>query len=222
MGKLKIVIKGVVRYIPFVGTGLLALGSVFLDRNWDKDQVTINKAFKRLITDKLPFWFLSFPEGTRFSEEKLKASQEFCKKKDLPVFNNVLYPRVKGLREAIKVLGQDLDAVYDLTACFNINPVPNVPIPDWYYLLFGGNKKVVIHVNIRRVPISQIPKESNDISKWIVDVFARKDKLIQHYKENGKLPGSIVHDPYTEKRRKRTELSIIRWLTTNIVVVVLL
>ena len=37
-----------------------------------------------------------FCEGTRFTEEKYKASVDFAKSKGLPVFKHHLYPRTRG------------------------------------------------------------------------------------------------------------------------------
>ena len=42
-----------------------------------------------------PFWLALFVEGTRFTQAKLLAAQEFAASAGLPVPRNVLIPRTK-------------------------------------------------------------------------------------------------------------------------------
>jgi hypothetical protein len=71
-------------------------GWPLLSRNWSDDVEKINKTFYNLKTRKLPFWLASHIEGTRLVPEKIRQSQEYAKKNDLPVTNHVLLPRKKG------------------------------------------------------------------------------------------------------------------------------
>lgn len=43
-----------------------------------------------------PFWLALFVEGTRFTEAKLQAAQEFAASAGLPKPTNVLIPRTKA------------------------------------------------------------------------------------------------------------------------------
>lgn len=43
----------------------------------------------------LPFWLALFVEGTRFTQAKLLAAQEYAASAGLPVPRNVLIPRTK-------------------------------------------------------------------------------------------------------------------------------
>jgi len=43
----------------------------------------------------LPFWLALFVEGTRFTQAKLLAAQEYATSTGLPVPRNVLIPRTK-------------------------------------------------------------------------------------------------------------------------------
>lgn len=42
-----------------------------------------------------PFWMALLPEGTRFTQAKLEASQEYASAAGLPIPRNVLIPRTK-------------------------------------------------------------------------------------------------------------------------------
>ena len=72
-------------------------GWPLLSRTWADDVEKINKTFHNLKTRKLPFWLASHIEGTRHVPEKVRQSQEYAKKHDLPVLTNVLLPRKKGI-----------------------------------------------------------------------------------------------------------------------------
>ena len=43
----------------------------------------------------MPFWVALFVEGTRFTQSKLIAAQEFATSRGMPVPKNVLVPRTK-------------------------------------------------------------------------------------------------------------------------------
>lgn len=55
----------------------------------------LQSGFKRLADFPIPFWLALFVEGTRFTEAKLQAAQEFAASRGLPVPRNVLLPRTK-------------------------------------------------------------------------------------------------------------------------------
>nr|GLL39997.1 1-acyl-sn-glycerol-3-phosphate acyltransferase 2-like [Ipomoea trifida] len=74
---------------------------LFLERSWAKDENTLKSGFQQLRDYPLPFWLALFVEGTRFTQAKLLAAQEYATSTGLPVPRNVLIPRTKVL-----VLGQ--------------------------------------------------------------------------------------------------------------------
>lgn len=43
----------------------------------------------------MPFWLALFVEGTRFTQAKLVAAQEYAASRGLPIPRNVLLPRTK-------------------------------------------------------------------------------------------------------------------------------
>lgn len=70
---------------------------IYLERNWEKDRETIAKGVENLQDFPDPMFLLIFAEGTRFSQEKYRASLEFAKQKgNLPILKHHLVPRTKG------------------------------------------------------------------------------------------------------------------------------
>ena len=81
------------RYVPTVGWSWAMNDYIFLERDWDKDKVTLTEGMNVLASHSRPFWLLLYPEGTRLSEQKLAQGQEFSKERGLPVLQHQLYPR---------------------------------------------------------------------------------------------------------------------------------
>jgi len=79
---------------------------------------------------------------------------------------------VQNLREFVPV-------VYDMTVTVS----KELPAPTMMRILKG--QPSVVHLHVRRVLMSDLPKEEEGISKWCHDAFELKDtRLDQHEKEN--------------------------------------
>lgn len=59
----------------------------------------LQSGFEHLKDFPRPFWLALFVEGTRFTQEKLLAAQEYAASAGLPVPRNVLVPRTKVIIE---------------------------------------------------------------------------------------------------------------------------
>lgn len=57
--------------------------------------LNLQSGLQRLSDFPRPFWLALFVEGTRFTEAKLKAAQEYAASSELPIPQNVLIPRTK-------------------------------------------------------------------------------------------------------------------------------
>jgi len=181
LGALKFFAKKSIAWVPGFGWGLFLLDSLLISRNWLADQSLINNTFAKLRSRRLPFWVVSFLEGTRLTPSKLKASQEYAKKKDLPHLNNVLLPRTKGFIATITSLRDEFDAVYDLTYAYEGNKTPTITdlamrrIPD-------------LHFYVRRYPISEMPTDEKGLADWCMRIWTEKDALIDEFKATGSFP----------------------------------
>lgn len=51
--------------------------------------------FENLTDFPMPFWLAVFVEGTRFTQAKLIAAQEYAIAMKLPIPRNILIPRTK-------------------------------------------------------------------------------------------------------------------------------
>ncbi|CAI0412679.1 unnamed protein product [Linum tenue] len=103
------------KWLPIIGWSMWFSDYVFLTRSWDKDESTLKSGFERLVDFPMPFWLAVFAEGTRFTQAKLEAAQEFAAAKGLPIPRNVLIPRTKGFVSAVTHLRAFVPAIYDCT-----------------------------------------------------------------------------------------------------------
>ena len=161
------------------------MGSVFLERNWEQDERKIKQAFDALKQRNLPFWLVSFPEGTRLTDQKLKQSHDWAKKKDLPFLNHVLSPRTKGFVATIKGMRDcpNLNALYDFTVVYQHGKV----ITPWFsdYVLRNGG---TVHVHMRRWKIETLPTNEAELEKFCNQIWLEKDKLIETLMKTGSFP----------------------------------
>lgn len=89
------------------------MGMLFINRNWQQDQIKINKMFARILDIQAPVWVASFLEGSRLTPSKLAASQKFMQGRGLPFLSNVMMPRTKGFIACVnKFRGSHVKHVY--------------------------------------------------------------------------------------------------------------
>lgn len=178
LADLKWFLKESLKYVPGVGWGLLFLDALFVKRDWNRDQGTIERTFSLLHRKKLPFWLVMFVEGTRITPGKLANAREFARKEGLPLPRHVLIPRPKGFLAALDGLGSQLNAVYDLTIGYPGG------IPSLLEFLRGHSPSV--HLDIRRFPRSRLPAGKEELASWLRVRFEEKDRLLEKFARDGR------------------------------------
>jgi 1-acyl-sn-glycerol-3-phosphate acyltransferase len=174
---LKWFVKDILKFVPLVGWGLWFLNSIFLKRNWTKDRSSIESTFHAVKTHRIPIWLVTFLEGTRLTPVKLKKSQEYAKSLGIQPLQNVLIPRTKGFVASMQGLEGHLTAVYDITLGYT-GAVPSL----WDVTL--GNVSPV-HVKLKRYDFESLPKGEEELSKWALNLFEKKDEELTFFKKNG-------------------------------------
>lgn len=173
LGDMKWFVKDVIKFFPGVGWGMLFLDCIFLKRNWDQDATNIKNTFSKFRTKNIPLWLLSFPEGTRLTPKKLKMAQDFARKASHPEPRHVLIPRTRGFVASVSGLRTHLDAVYDVTVIYPEGA------PTMGVFLGQTNKK--IHIHVRRYAIDDVPQDTEQLSKWLIERYQEKDLYIDKF-----------------------------------------
>ena len=181
LGDLKFFVKHAIKWVPGIGWGMQFLNCPFLKRDWSADREKIDATFDTLVRERIPMWLVSFVEGTRATEAKIRASTEWALERGIEPTRHVLIPRTKGFAASVEGLGDHLDAVYDLTIGY-VEGVPSL----WQFIT-GRVKQ--IHVHIRRFPADELPKIETELKQWLMERFYEKDALLEEYYETGVFPG---------------------------------
>jgi 1-acyl-sn-glycerol-3-phosphate acyltransferase len=180
LGDLKWMVKTSLKWVPGVGWGMAFLDCVFVDRDWLADRASIERTYSHLIAARVPMWMITFPEGTRITAEKLPASQAYAREHGLAVPEHVLIPRVKGFVAAVRGLAGHATAIYDVTIGYQ-RGVPTL----WQYIkgLAG-----VASLHVRRYPLADLPTDDGELARWLLQRFAEKDRLLDHFYRHGAFP----------------------------------
>ena len=101
LGNCRVYVKKVIKYVPVIGWAWCFSDTLFLARDWGKDQVVLDDCLGALMDYPDPVWILLFPEGTRFTKDKYLASKKFAESRNLPVLKHHLVPRTKGFSYTI-------------------------------------------------------------------------------------------------------------------------
>lgn len=178
LADLKWFMKDSLKFVPGVGWGLIFLDSLFVKRDWNRDQETIERTFSMIHQKRIPFWLIMFVEGTRITPRKLERCQDFARQQGLPVPRHVLIPRPKGFLAAMEGLGRQVDAVYDLTIGYPER------IPDLLEFFRGRAPKAYLH--LKRFPRSELPVQKDRLAEWLRSRFEEKDRLMDEFVRTGK------------------------------------
>lgn len=172
-------------FIPFVGQAFKILGFPMMKRHSkaqiekkpalkDRDMEEARKACQQLLTQ--PFTLLNYLEGTRFTQEKHDQQQS--------PYQHLLKPKAGGLALALNILGNEIDALVDMTIVypdgapgygeFWLGEVPRIAvnlrkidIPDW---VLGGDYEEDAAYRER-------------FQDWVHQLWTEKDQLIHEMKQ---------------------------------------
>lgn len=182
---LKYFAKDSLKFLPAFGWGMYLMGQIFVKRNWTSDQKSINKAYGNIKKEKEPVWIIMYLEGTRINAQKLIQSHEFARKRNLPILNNVLLPRTKGLKATLNAFrNSHVKYVYDFTLVYQHKEKGFAVLPSVAKILSEDLSDYQFHVHIRRIPMEDIPEDENEINEWAIQLYKDKDDLLEEMKHN--------------------------------------
>ena len=131
-GHVYIILKESLKYIPFIGPGMMFYGFVFMARNWAKDKARLQHRLQKLVKGRHggpmsgasgmesldPMWLIIFPEGTNLSANTRKQSQKWADRQGIKNLEHQLLPRSTGLLYCLQELKGTIDWVYDCTLAY--------------------------------------------------------------------------------------------------------
>ena len=124
-----------------------------------------------------------FPEGTLFYQPMIEKSNEICKKLNIPIFQNVLCPKINGYNELIKILQPNM--ITDITLHYiyskkskYILKNSNSPLTILQLIKYPP-KKIVIIIQEKSCFDTQLNSYIN-----IMSVFRKKDKEMKLFSKS--------------------------------------
>lgn len=171
--KIKIVMKSILKFFPGLGPTCYINDFPFLKRDYSTDQIYLKNLGTQLRDSNL----LIFPEGTRYSHDKLEKSNQYSRKYGYPEYKNLLLPKTKGSYLIFKSMieNKTVDSVYDLT--INFEGIDKGKKHDAFSLIFKNDIKS-IHIHARRISINDIPLDENLFRRWMHQLYLGKDILL--------------------------------------------
>ncbi|CAF4401389.1 unnamed protein product [Rotaria sp. Silwood2] len=155
----KIVGKQSLKLLPIIGWCWIFTESIFLRRIWESDRETLVKDLRKIL-DNYPkncfFNFLLFCEG-------------------LPELQHHILPRTKGFTLLLQGAVDRITGIYDLTVGFKKSGAK----PTLLSIIKGRSCQAEIFV--RRIPLTEIPKDTNGCNNWVHKLYAEKDIIYDYF-----------------------------------------
>uniref|UniRef100_A0A7N0TC23 1-acylglycerol-3-phosphate O-acyltransferase n=1 Tax=Kalanchoe fedtschenkoi TaxID=63787 RepID=A0A7N0TC23_KALFE len=181
LGSIKYVLKSSLMKLPIFGWGFHIFEFISVERKWEIDEPVLRKMLSTFVDRRDPLWLALFPEGTDFTEQKCKRSQQFAAENGLPILKYVLLPKSRGFHACLEILKHSLDAVYDITIAYKHR------CPTLSDNVFGVDPSEV-HIHIRRILPKDIPTSEPEATAWLIDSFKLKDQLLSEFVAQGHFP----------------------------------
>ncbi|XP_046440703.1 1-acyl-sn-glycerol-3-phosphate acyltransferase gamma-like [Daphnia pulex] len=186
LGGAKALVKKSFKKVPIIGWTAFFSENAFLERSWEKDKTTLENQLSEMTNCPDPVMLHLFAEGTRYTPAKHAASVEFAQKTGLPPLKHLLVPRTKGFVSSIEKLRGKFPAIYCATMVFDIK---EAAAPVFKSLVLG--RPIAAEVLIERIPLDDIPEDSDKAANWLHQNFHHKDKMIDIFKTEGQFPSSL-------------------------------
>ncbi|MEB3768053.1 acyltransferase [Acinetobacter sp. MD2] len=171
-------------FIPFIGQAFKILGFPMMKRHSksqiakrpelkNRDIAEARKACEQLLSQ--PFTLLNYVEGTRFTPEKHRQQKSS--------YQHLLKPKSGGLALALNILGDQVDALVDMTIVYPDG------VPKYGNFWLGEVPRVAVHLRKIELPtwILQGDYETDreyrvQFHQWLSQIWHEKDQLITQIK----------------------------------------
>jgi len=197
IGHLRYVMKDTLQMVPLYGLYFYEHGCIYVKRG-DFKQKKMESSLEYLQDPKIKSWTVIFPEGTCFGPTEfhlIKKSLKAANDSGLKPLVHHLTPRYKGTFLALEKLRCNLDAVYDVTVVYSgaINEKrERNAAPQIVDFLLG--KSPELYINVKRIPIEDVPRDETDFKQWMHQLFVDKDEIVTRFYREGRFEKEMKPD----------------------------
>lgn len=185
---LKFFLKRELIWVPVIGLAWWALDFPFMRRGKTREAQRQDLDTARAACEKfrhLPTSVLNFVEGTRVTAEKRATERS--------PYRHLLTPKVGGLSVALATLGDQFEALLDITLVFPDG------VPTFWDLLCGRLQHVIVHVRPRAIPSDLLGSDAAGerarmvrLGRWLQQIWREKDDLIDELLQEQQQPSQRV------------------------------
>ncbi len=175
------VLKKGITYYPGFGVIMYTNPDIKLDRNWETDQKNIVKQIQNIkMTDKKQV-LLIFPEGTRFTAEKMIEAQQFAFDNGYTPYQYTMFPKTKGTWLLINSLhnAKKLGRVWDATLI-----IPKFIRKSAYLSDIMGKALGPVYADFKEIVLPNNFQDMMEFKNWFLDNWKEKDNMIKNYNNN--------------------------------------
>ena len=184
LGNLKIVIKGIVKFVPGFGWSIWLMFWPFVSRKWALDKNILEKLYTNYANQSENTLLCMFCEGTRYSEKAYKASKKFAEENtECPNMEYCLVPRARGFIAATKSFLRSCSeplSVYNMTLVYEGFSERNPSMIDIIFRRPTGKRSVIIFTSTEKLDNTTIPSDET-LKTWLFQRFSEKEALLQDY-----------------------------------------
>ncbi|ELT96978.1 hypothetical protein CAPTEDRAFT_217174 [Capitella teleta] len=223
IGHIRYILKNSLRWAPIYGWYFRQHSCIYVKRSGKFEEKTAINQLQMMVDDNTPFWMVVFPEGTRYNPSYpniIAKSQQYAKDQDLEPLRNVLYPRYKAMQLCLNQLRSKMDAVYDVTVAYSDTTHEKtgsrITAPGLSAFLAGKSRE--LHVHVKKVSLSDVPKQEEQLKQWLYERYQIKDQMMtDFYEGKGEKRGRL--DPCHETSNlslRHTLPAFLFWSAFNV------
>ncbi|KAF2232268.1 hypothetical protein EV356DRAFT_488785 [Viridothelium virens] len=186
LGRCRWFAKQQLRWVPFLGWGLWAMGMPLVSRKWTSDQKELERVFQGVKRNSWPIWLISYSEATRYTRAKYAETVTWCKANDRPIPRHTLYPRTRGFIATINQLRHTshVRAVYDVTIAYaQGNSFMGTP-SFWQTISMPRLSDTwKFHVHVERYLLTDLPENDEELAKWLETRWIEKGERLESLRD---------------------------------------
>jgi len=188
LGRCRWFAKQQLKWVPFLGWGLWAMGMPLVSRKWMVDQKEMDRVFHGVLKRQWPMWLIAYSEATRFTKSKRVEAEKWCEANNKALGQHVLYPRTKGFIASVQKLRQapHVKAVYDLTIAYAKGDKLFMTPPSFMQTLLEPrlDKRWRFFVHIDRHELKDLPHEDEQLATWLETRWVEKGQRLERLRES--------------------------------------
>ncbi|KAF2460097.1 hypothetical protein BDY21DRAFT_408203 [Lineolata rhizophorae] len=191
--------KSQLRWVPFLGWGLWAMGMPLVTRKWASDRKEMRKVFDGIVEGALPIWLISYSEGTRYTPSKHASTTSWCAAHNKPTPTHTLYPRTRGFVATVQALRRapHVRFVLDVTVAYaRVGPAPSsgsrggTPLLAWLDAAAPSfwqslttpdleREGYRFYVHVDAFEVEGLPREEEGLAEWLEARWEVKGKRLE-------------------------------------------